>query len=204
MEKYSQVGQDLIVLEYLQYKKNGFFLDIGCGSPTIYNNTFLLEKDYSWTGLSIDIEDLKEGPFGWKDIRATPKLIQDALQVDYSMVLSLYNAPKVIDYLSMDLEPPTLTFECLYKIPFDTYTFNFISFETDEGRDENDYRKNTSRAYLKSKGYHLLGNLHGQDDLYIHTSLKEITETLSFYDTLLKSGTGHHIIELFNPELTNK
>lgn len=35
----------------------------------------------------------------------------------------------------MDLEPPSITLECLKLIPFDEYQFNFISFEVDFGRD---------------------------------------------------------------------
>ena len=98
----------------------------------------------------------------------------------------------------MDLEPPTLTFELLFKIPFDEYSFNFISFETDEGREGGEYRKMKSREYIKSKGYHLLGNLGGQDDMYINNINLNILEKINFYDTLIEIGVPDHTIRQFN------
>ena len=40
---YSQAGQDLFVMNILNYIKNGYFIDIGCNDPDIGNNTRLLE-----------------------------------------------------------------------------------------------------------------------------------------------------------------
>jgi hypothetical protein len=198
MKKYSQCGQDLLVLKYLENKNNGFFLDIGCGYPITINNTYLLEEDYNWNGISIDIDDMGE-PNGlkWCD-RKSIHVINDALTIDYSKLLKEYNAPKIIDFITMDLEPPSLTFELLYKIPFDEYSFNFIAFETDEGRDGGEHRKITSREYIKSKGYHLLGNLGGQDDLYINNNLIGILEKFNFYNSLIEIGVSENIIKQFN------
>lgn len=199
MQKYSQCGQDLLVVKFLQQKINGFFLDIGCGYPITINNTFLLEKEYNWNGISIDIQEYDE-PDGkkWSDVRNSIHVIHDALTVDYSSLLKQYNAPQTIDFISMDLEPPSLTFELLYKIPFDEYSFNFISFEIDEGREGGEHRKVSSREYITSKGYRLLGNLGGQDDLYINN--KMLTD-IRFYDALLEIGIPDHAIKLFNNNL---
>ncbi len=198
MEKYSQCGQDLIVLKYLENKRNGYFLDIGCGYPITINNTYLLEKNYGWSGLSLDIENYLE-PNGktWAETRNSIHILNNALNIDYSFLLNEHNAPKVIDFITMDLEPPTLTFELLYKIPFNEYSFNFISFETDEGRKGGDYRKLKSREYITSKGYHLLGNLGGQDDLYINNNIINILEHTNFYDSLIEIGIPEHTIKQF-------
>lgn len=184
MKHYSQIGQDLIVLKYLKNKKNGVFVDIGCGYPKYINNTFLLEEDYNWSGLSIDLHDCVESDgIKWDGIRNTKRLLTDALTVNYSKLFKDENLPKVIDYLSMDLEPPSLTMDCLYKIPFDEYTFNVVTFEIDKGRDNDVERITNSRDYFKSKGYILLGSLcGGQDDVYIHNSLSHLETELSFYD----------------------
>ena len=45
LEFYSQIGQDQIVFSLFKGKRNGTFLDIGCGSPKHINNTYFLEKN---------------------------------------------------------------------------------------------------------------------------------------------------------------
>lgn len=203
MEKYSQCGQDLIVLKYLENKRDGYFLDVGCCLPKTINNTYLLEKNYGWSGISIDIVDFAEESDGatWRDIRNSIHIVQDALDINYSDLLKQHNAPSTIDFLSMDLEPPTLTYELLYKIPFDEYRFNFIAYEVDELIAGGEERKVTSREYLKSKGYHFLGSLGGQDDLYVHNDLIDVANGINFYDLLRETGTADHIIKLFNENL---
>jgi hypothetical protein len=184
MEIYSQIGQDKLVLTYLKNKKNGYFMDIGCCYPKYINNTYLLEKDYSWDGISIDIVDFVE-PNGetWSDCRDTIHVIEDALKINYKKLLSDYNAPKVIDYLSMDLEPPSLTLECLDLIPFDEYQFNFISFEVDFGREGYEQRIEKSRTIFEKNGYVYVGPIcGGQDDIYVHSSLEYLKNEISLKD----------------------
>jgi hypothetical protein len=183
MNYYSQIGQDKLILKYLNNKKNGFFLDIGCGYPKHINNTFILEKEYDWNGISIDLIDyIEPNSETWEGTRKTHHVLHDALNLNYLELLKEKNAPFVIDYLSMDLEPPDLTFQCLYKIPFDQYQFNFISFETDEGREGGDHRRDVSREYFKSMDYIYIGSLGGQDDFYLHNSLSDLTKTINFHE----------------------
>jgi FkbM family methyltransferase len=47
----SQLNQDLNVLEFYNYEKNLFFLDLGANDGETLSNTYLLEKEYSWTGI---------------------------------------------------------------------------------------------------------------------------------------------------------
>jgi FkbM family methyltransferase len=49
--KKSQLNQDLNVLEFFNYKKNLFFVDIGANDGITLSNTFLLEKEYNWNGI---------------------------------------------------------------------------------------------------------------------------------------------------------
>jgi len=51
---FSQINQDLFVLDILNYKKNGFFIEIGAGDGLNLSNTYLLEKDYMWTGILVE------------------------------------------------------------------------------------------------------------------------------------------------------
>lgn len=203
MKSYSQNNQDNLVLEYLNNKTQGFFLDIGCCYPKTINNTYLLEKEFGWDGISIDIHDFIE-PNGetWDNLRKSKRIIKDALQIDYLELLKENNAPKTINFLSMDLEPPDLTLECLSKIPFDEYTFNVILFEIDDEREPNfEHRKKESRQRLQSKGYVLLGNIGGQDDFYVHQSLKEINHEINFFKSLINIGVPEHTIRYFNKNL---
>lgn len=180
MQIYSQIGQDKLVLSYLKNKRDGFFLDIGCCYPKHINNTYLLESEYNWNGISIDVVDFVE-PDGqtWKDCRKSIHVVKDALSIDYRELLSKYNAPKVIDYLSMDLEPPELTLNCLDLIPFDEYQFNFVSFEVDYGRGDYKSRIEKSRSVFEKYNYVYIGSIcGGQDEIYLHQSLSHLKDEL--------------------------
>lgn len=51
---YSQLNQDLWVLDFFRNKKNGVFVDVGAFDGVNLSNTYLLEKDYGWTGLCVE------------------------------------------------------------------------------------------------------------------------------------------------------
>jgi len=51
---YSYGGVDSLILNIFKHKKNGFYLDIGCGHPIKNNNTYLLNKK-GWSGINIDL-----------------------------------------------------------------------------------------------------------------------------------------------------
>lgn len=184
MNFYSQIGQDRLVIKYLNNKKNGSFVDIGCGYPKTINNTYVLETEFGWNGISIDLIDfLEDTGEEWGSLRKTKRVLTDALKVDYKELFRLSNMPKRIDYLSMDLEPPSLTLECLFKIPFDEYSFNIITFEVDKNREGDIDRIKESRELLSSNGYTLIGSIcSGQDDVYIHNSLMESIKDMNFKD----------------------
>jgi hypothetical protein len=184
MDFYSQIGQDRLVLKYLKNKKNGTFVDIGCGFPKYINNTYLLETEFDWNGVSVDlIMYTEQDGLTWNDCRKTKLDLNDALTIDYLTLFKENNLPINIDYLSIDLEPPDLSLECLFKIPFDEYQFNIITFEVDNNREGDENRINKSREFLTSKGYALIGSLcSGQDDVYLHNSLIGLTNEFQFVD----------------------
>lgn len=50
----SQLYQDLVILNYLNYKKKGFFVEIGAHNGIYASNTYLLEKKYLWDGILVE------------------------------------------------------------------------------------------------------------------------------------------------------
>jgi FkbM family methyltransferase len=50
-DTYSQLGQDLWVLEETNNKRDGYFVDFGATDGITINNTYLLEKDFGWNGI---------------------------------------------------------------------------------------------------------------------------------------------------------
>ena len=52
---YSQEGEDLIIQKIFNYKKNGFYIDVGAHHPFRYSNTYLLHKN-GWHGINIEAD----------------------------------------------------------------------------------------------------------------------------------------------------
>lgn len=126
-QNYSQCFQDLFVLAVLDGKRDGIFLEIGGSSPTFISNTYLLEKDFNWSGISIDIDVSLAIIFNL--IRPRTKFLgRDAVLLDYNTIL---NGEKRYDYLSLDIEPSSQTLACLKKLPLDDVRFSVITYETD-------------------------------------------------------------------------
>ncbi len=50
---FSQHGEDMILIDLLHRKKNGFYVDIGAHHPTIFSNTYLFYR-MGWRGINID------------------------------------------------------------------------------------------------------------------------------------------------------
>ena len=156
MKTYSQAKQDLFVINYLKEIKNGIFVDIAAGHPTNINNTYLLESEYHWDGISVEIDSSYNSE--WNS-RKSKFINEDAFKVDYKKefdeILTKHNITnKKINYLSLDLEPPELTNKILHFLPLEEYKFDVITYEHDLYR-VGDVFKKDARQYLESIGYKL-------------------------------------------------
>lgn len=167
---YSEAYQDMFVLSMLKGKIGGTYLEIGAGSPFYGNNTALLEKSFGWRGFSIDI-----GDFAVSAERKNPCLIKNALEIDYYKLLSALGDD--IDYLQIDCDPPSVTYDILLSMPWDKHRFRVITFEHDYYADETKSFRELSRKYLQSKGYKLIVNdvapdeWRNYEDWWVHPEL---------------------------------
>jgi hypothetical protein len=172
---YSQVYQDLFILSMLDGKKNGTYVEIGGGTPFIGNNTALLETNYDWKGVSLELNS--EFVEEYIQTRKNPVLQTDALTFNYKKLFSSIFNTKEIDYLQLDVEPAKNTFEVLLAIPFDEYKFAVITYEHDYYVDVTKSYREKSRNYLKMMGYQLVANdispdgISNFEDWWVHPDL---------------------------------
>jgi len=169
---YSESDQDIFVLSMLNGLRNGTYLELGAGWPEHISNTALLERNFGWSGISIDNLDEQKKLWEQAGRKLTPV---NALNVNFNELLS--GMPKVIDYLSVDSDPGSASLRILKRIPFNQYQFRIITFEH-ECYVEGPEVKNASREFLISQGYQLaVSNLShagiavDYEDWYVHPDL---------------------------------
>ena len=159
---YSEAYQDMFVLSLLDGKRHGSYIEIGAGNTFYGNNTALLEKEFDWRGLSLDID--QQFIEAYKKERVNPCILQDVTKANFIDLLSHYNFENVIDYLQIDCDPPHVSFEALLNIPFEKYKFRVITFEHDYYCDETKTIREKARRYLRSQGYVLVAGDISPDD----------------------------------------
>lgn len=176
---YSQCFQDLFVLAALNGKRRGTYLEVGSGDPYHTSNTALLEKQFDWKGLSIDVD--KQICEKFYDERSNPVFCISVIDLDYSILLNGLSMPKEMDYLQIDCNPVSLP--ALKNIPFKQYKFAVVTYEHDGYSNPGDVLD--SRKILDSNGYVLAVN----DVCYNHKDTFEdwwIHPDLVDQDTLSK------------------
>ena len=147
---YSDALQDMFVLNMFNFKKDGYFVDVGSHNPILSNNTYALEEN-GWNGICIEIENRFNQDY--QDKRKATLVNQDATTISYIDLFKSENSPRQIDYLSLDID--ALSIDVLKILPLDEYEFKVITIEHDAYLFGNKYRK-PQRKLLESKGYELL------------------------------------------------
>lgn len=176
MNSYSQVKQDLWVLEMLYNKTGGFFLDIGAYDGVEFSNSYLLEKDFNWNGLCVEAHPatfslLKQnrkclcanfavtdfcGEISFDNNQSLGSKISDSQNghivsaIDFKQLFLNFDIPNEIDYMSLDIEGNET--KALSKFPFDTHKCRLITVEHNLylGDDSN---KKSIKSILTSNGY---------------------------------------------------
>lgn len=202
---YSQLGQDLKVVEFYNKKENGFFIEIGASNGIYLSNTYLLETVYKWKGICcepipsrytelitnrpnsvccdeavynqsdltviFDIAHNSDTASGIADNIDCHKNFVDAnkssIQVKTISLLDLltkYNAPQFIEYMSLDTEGSE--YEILKTFNFEKHIFGLIDVE----HNYVEPRRSNIRDLLLSNGYIYIGP-NDFDDMYKHNSV---------------------------------
>lgn len=198
ISSYSQVDQDLWVLEMLNNKKNGYFLDVGAYDGIKYSNSLLLERDFGWSGLLIEahpdnFEILKSNrkntlvPYAISDYNGKisfenecgtgSKVVEkNGLSINcitFEKMFEMYDVPNYIDYISLDIEG--MEYQSLTKFPFDKYKFKLLTVEHNLYMSGSKNKENI-KSILLNNGYviHKENVSHNQlpfEDWYINPNL---------------------------------
>ena len=198
---YGESNQDLFVITVLKGKKLGSYIEMGSRDPIDKNNTYMLEKDFNWSGVSFDIDQSYLERFN--SIRSNKTFLQDATQVD----ITKYISDKYVDYISLDLEPPTNTLAALenivnYGIEFAVLTFEHDSYDGGFGKEvkEKAFELLTNLGYIKIVNNGMSWIDH--EDWYVNPKYVDMTwaKTLSYdldkhitgnRDDDIRSGFSH-------------
>lgn len=145
---YSQSNQDKWVCEFLNFKKNGFYLDIGAYDGIQTSNTFVLEKDFQWNGICVEANPIifnklcnnrksinlnlavldYEGYCGFREDSVCCESVGNTIGCDtLNNILEKNKAPNIIDYMSIDIEGSE--FNALKNFDFKKWQINLITIE---------------------------------------------------------------------------
>ena len=121
-------------------------------------------------------DEVKElsGITSYKDAKSLGKRSKfyEVSTVSLTDLLSKYDAPNVVDYLSIDTEGSE--FEILQKFDFEKTTFRFISVEHNFRSD-----RGLMRKLLEQNGYvNILEEFSDFDDWYLHKSNLDLLKTI--------------------------
>jgi FkbM family methyltransferase len=148
----SQAGQECWVAEKCDFKRNGFFVDIGASDGLYLSNTYALEKKLGWNGICIEADrsrykDLCINRTSTNVCKATRNyngycsFNRDALDGFVEIesqagntkcdtlenILIDNNSPKMIDYMSVDIEG--LEYEVLSSFDFLNWYVKLLTIE---------------------------------------------------------------------------
>lgn len=196
----SQLRQDIFVLNELNYKKGGFFVEFSATDGINLSNTFLLKKKFNWRGILAEpARNFHKKLFQNRNCKIDTHLvwsnsnekllfnqtkipelstiknfsnsdlnIRTATRKYYVETISLndllkkFNAPKIIDYLSIDTEGSE--YEILSNFNFNNYKFRIITCEHNFMKNRNLINKLLVRKGYKRKN----SEISEFDDWYVN------------------------------------
>lgn len=91
---YSKNNEELIIRDFFNERKNGFFVDLGCSWYEAGNNTYYLEKHLGWSGIAIDA--LNEYALDYIEHRPNTKFFNFIVTDHSGTVESFYRQPECL------------------------------------------------------------------------------------------------------------
>lgn len=125
----SQAGQDYFAFEICG--TDGTYLEVGANHPRTKSNTYNLEVEAGWKGISIELDTRFQQPWNEFVERKNKIYFASALGFDYTQALKDNDLPMHLNYLSCDIEPAENTFQALKEIIEAGVSFDCITFEDD-------------------------------------------------------------------------
>jgi hypothetical protein len=161
------------VLNALNNKRGGSFIEVGSSHWKNNNNTYILEKEFGWHGVGIEIQEHFVESY---NANRTSRCIHgDALTFKWDEYLEKNNFPKTIDFLQIDVDDivPNSNLLAFLNIPLSRYQFNIICVENIANIDLKYVgSRDAQREILYANGYVLIASLF-TDDWWIHSSLND-------------------------------
>jgi len=173
-------ASDMFALDILEYKKNGYYVEMGSAGPISGNTTYKMENEYDWIGVGFDLDQRNVDEYN--SVRKNPCLMQDATTFDYLKYFEENNFPKQIDYLQIDIESPMdkggrpiapigTPLNGLIALPLSRYRFTVISFEHEYIINyKNASLRDAQREILNNLGYSLIAKI-GHEDWWVDSTV---------------------------------
>lgn len=217
-----QAEQDKFILNVLNFKEYGYFIELGSARPIQNNNTFILEDKFNWKGIMVEYD--KKYLNEYKKYRKNSfHIIGDATKINYKKVFDNNNIPRIVDYLQIDLDADngsTLkTLELFDSFIFNDYKFSVITFEHDVYQDTKFNTRVKSREIFKKHGYYcVFEDIHDRvpkivyEDWYVNPNLvdmeyiyklKKINENNYVKNKITKKSIDWNNIEYPKRDLNN-
>jgi len=155
-----------------------FYLEIGSSHYKNQNDTYILEKEHGWSGVSIEIEEALAKEF--LENRNNVCIHGDAISANWNEILEKYNAPKRIDFLQIDIDitPRNANLLALINLPLSNYRFNSIVIEHSVGMDYTFEPLRAAQRYiLTSLNYRLVHSGH-VDDWWVDETSFDMMQTV--------------------------
>jgi FkbM family methyltransferase len=166
---YSQSNQDKWVVEFLKFKKNGYFIELGAYDGIQTSNTYYMETNLGWEGICVEanprvyqslIKNRKSkninvalNNYVGECFFTNDKITTTGVKVPCNTlnnILQECNCPKDIDYLSIDIEG--YEYIVLKDFNFKEWNIGLITVEHNLYCDGND-RKNKLYELLTNNGF---------------------------------------------------
>ena len=164
-KSYSQSMQDKFAL-LVNPDKIGFYLDLGCSSPTFQSNSRLLLEN-GWVGVGIDVEDKKTE---WSEYPSCVFIQADATTYPWKET----GVPKMVEYASVDVD--IMSFAALKNLILNGIEFRCATVEHDFYRFGDKIRQ-PQRLIMAEYGYirvrsDVSHNGCAYEDWYVHPTVK--------------------------------